>query len=107
MKRTAGASGERVKVDRRMAVRTGTDRFVKILLEVPSARIEDAQLKISCVGRRHSIDRLIGLEMEWPLSTTLPLRPHPSARPELPDGFPPAAARPVSLLKSVLRRRRC
>ncbi len=50
MKRTAGASGERVKVDRRMAVRTGTDRFVKMLLEIPSARIENAELKISCVG---------------------------------------------------------
>src|SRR6184192_2764927 len=49
--------------------------------------------------------------IEWPLSTTLPLRPHPSAQPELPGGSPPASlpapVRPVSLLRSVLRRRHC
>src|SRR5438552_18791349 len=49
--------------------------------------------------------------MEWPLSTTLPLRPRPSAQPELPGESPPASlptpVRPVSLLESVLRRRHC
>src|SRR5207253_9538454 len=47
----------------------------------------------------------------WPLSTTLPLRPRPSAQPELPGESRPASlptpVRPVSPLESVLRRRHC
>src|SRR5947207_166992 len=50
VKGTARASGEGVKIVRRMPGVSRTGRLVKILLEIVSAGVEDAQPKISCVG---------------------------------------------------------
>jgi hypothetical protein len=50
VKGTARASGEGVKIDRRVSGVSRTGRLVKILFEIASAGIEDAQPKINCVG---------------------------------------------------------
>jgi hypothetical protein len=39
-------------------------RLVKILFEIASARIEDAESEIHCVDGRHFIRRLTGRELE-------------------------------------------
>ena len=67
MKRSLGGRGERMKIDRRMSDFAGTKRFIKILLEIASARIENAEPEVGCVSGRHSIGRLIRSELEWSL----------------------------------------
>src|SRR5438270_13180198 len=100
-----------MKIDRRMPDVSRTDRFVKILFEIAPAGIEDAQTKIRCVGRRHSIRRQRRQEMEWWLSIMRLLPLHPSAQLELRGGsrqvYLSAAVGPESLSRSVFRRRRC
>src|SRR5437667_12815025 len=89
----------------------GLHRFVEILLEIASARSDNAESKVTRAVGRHSIRCPNRVVKVWPLSKVCLLRLRPSARPELPGGFQPyflvAAAQPGSLAKLVFARQRC